>query len=549
MDRLRSPGGCPWDAEQTHASLLPYLLEESHEVDRGGRDRRPRRTCARSSATCCCRSSSTPGSREEDPDDAVRRRRGRRRDRRQARAPAPARVRPAGRRPAADARTRSPRTGRSSRRPRSGATAGTRASRSPCRRSPARPRCSAGWLGRDGGLPDRAARRTPPATTRWRSSCSRARRAGPRRRRRRRRRPCGGAHPPHAVPGPRERRPSSRRRGSVRSMADGGARADGRPRAAATRRYRQLATDALDELLETRPGDGDRTGRPPVRRPAAPTSRRRASASPGGMLPTRSARSTASTTSPLDAQRPGGPGDPAHRRSPRGVLRVEELREHDLGPAAREPPGSALYLLLARDIAPSRRTGSRRWPARLAGVPGPPRRSRGRSCDDDAAGARGDGGGAARGAVGAAGEPTSTTLLDAATRRCAARSTPAAAGRGRRARATTPAGSRTALPECDRDPRLGEQRFAAKLWYALDTETRPTQLLARAESDLQAGRGGDRGGRRPGSPARRRGPGRCARCWTRSRPSAPVDDSHDPAAVPRGAVAADGPGSSRATTW
>jgi len=32
MDRLRSPGGCPWDAEQTPASLLPYLLEETHEV-------------------------------------------------------------------------------------------------------------------------------------------------------------------------------------------------------------------------------------------------------------------------------------------------------------------------------------------------------------------------------------------------------------------------------------------------------------------------------------------------------------------------------------
>ena len=32
MDRLRSPGGCPWDAEQTHLSLLPYLLEETHEV-------------------------------------------------------------------------------------------------------------------------------------------------------------------------------------------------------------------------------------------------------------------------------------------------------------------------------------------------------------------------------------------------------------------------------------------------------------------------------------------------------------------------------------
>ena len=31
MDRLRSPGGCPWDGEQTHASLLKYLLEESYE--------------------------------------------------------------------------------------------------------------------------------------------------------------------------------------------------------------------------------------------------------------------------------------------------------------------------------------------------------------------------------------------------------------------------------------------------------------------------------------------------------------------------------------
>ena len=31
MDRLRSPGGCMWDAEQTHESLLKYLLEESYE--------------------------------------------------------------------------------------------------------------------------------------------------------------------------------------------------------------------------------------------------------------------------------------------------------------------------------------------------------------------------------------------------------------------------------------------------------------------------------------------------------------------------------------
>ena len=31
MDQLRSPGGCPWDAEQTHESLIKYLLEESYE--------------------------------------------------------------------------------------------------------------------------------------------------------------------------------------------------------------------------------------------------------------------------------------------------------------------------------------------------------------------------------------------------------------------------------------------------------------------------------------------------------------------------------------
>jgi XTP/dITP diphosphohydrolase len=32
MDRLRSPGGCPWDAQQTHGSLAPYLLEEAYET-------------------------------------------------------------------------------------------------------------------------------------------------------------------------------------------------------------------------------------------------------------------------------------------------------------------------------------------------------------------------------------------------------------------------------------------------------------------------------------------------------------------------------------
>ena len=37
--RLREPDGCPWDREQTHESLRPYLMEEAHEllevIDRG----------------------------------------------------------------------------------------------------------------------------------------------------------------------------------------------------------------------------------------------------------------------------------------------------------------------------------------------------------------------------------------------------------------------------------------------------------------------------------------------------------------------------------
>ena len=42
MDRLRSPGGCPWDAEQTHESLVQYLVEETYEtvdaIDSGDRE-------------------------------------------------------------------------------------------------------------------------------------------------------------------------------------------------------------------------------------------------------------------------------------------------------------------------------------------------------------------------------------------------------------------------------------------------------------------------------------------------------------------------------
>lgn len=32
VHRLRAPGGCPWDQEQTHETLIPHLIEEAYEV-------------------------------------------------------------------------------------------------------------------------------------------------------------------------------------------------------------------------------------------------------------------------------------------------------------------------------------------------------------------------------------------------------------------------------------------------------------------------------------------------------------------------------------
>src|SRR4029453_2566880 len=37
VEKLRAPGGCPWDREQTHESLLPALIEEAYEVAGAGR--------------------------------------------------------------------------------------------------------------------------------------------------------------------------------------------------------------------------------------------------------------------------------------------------------------------------------------------------------------------------------------------------------------------------------------------------------------------------------------------------------------------------------
>src|ERR1700710_736306 len=42
LEQLRAPGGCAWDAEQTHESLVRYLVEETYElidaIESGNRD-------------------------------------------------------------------------------------------------------------------------------------------------------------------------------------------------------------------------------------------------------------------------------------------------------------------------------------------------------------------------------------------------------------------------------------------------------------------------------------------------------------------------------
>jgi len=45
MDRLRDPGGCPWDREQTLHSLAPYFLEEAYEVVDAISDGDPTKLC------------------------------------------------------------------------------------------------------------------------------------------------------------------------------------------------------------------------------------------------------------------------------------------------------------------------------------------------------------------------------------------------------------------------------------------------------------------------------------------------------------------------
>ena len=66
MDRLRSPGGCPWDAEQTHESLVRHAIEEVYELA-DAIATEAARTFARSSGTSSFRWSSTRASRRSTP--------------------------------------------------------------------------------------------------------------------------------------------------------------------------------------------------------------------------------------------------------------------------------------------------------------------------------------------------------------------------------------------------------------------------------------------------------------------------------------------------
>lgn len=45
MQRLRAPDGCPWDAQQTPETLIPYLLEETHETIEALEEGDPRKIC------------------------------------------------------------------------------------------------------------------------------------------------------------------------------------------------------------------------------------------------------------------------------------------------------------------------------------------------------------------------------------------------------------------------------------------------------------------------------------------------------------------------
>jgi Bacterial protein of unknown function (DUF885) len=159
---------------------------------------------------------------------------------------------------------------------------------------------------------------------------------------------------------------------------------------------------------------------------------------------------------------------------------LAELGEHRWNPLVTLP-GDAIYPLVARDTGePDER--ARCLAARLAAVPaalaqarqllGPMSR-----VHVETAVVR------ASGAVSLLGAPVDALLDRAPGMRGEVDAVREVAARALREHA---AWLRDRVDDADADPRLGEQAFAARLWYALDTETSTDALLDRAESDLMA---------------------------------------------------------------
>jgi uncharacterized protein (DUF885 family) len=159
---------------------------------------------------------------------------------------------------------------------------------------------------------------------------------------------------------------------------------------------------------------------------------------------------------------------------------LAELAEHRRDPLVTLP-GDAIYSLVARDTGePDER--ARCLAARLAAVPAALEQARavlGRMSrvHVETAVLR------ANGAVSLLGAPVDMLLDRAPGRRSEVDAAREPAARALREHV---AWLKEQVEDADADPRLGEQAFAARLWYALDTETSPDALLDRAESDLMA---------------------------------------------------------------
>ncbi len=161
---------------------------------------------------------------------------------------------------------------------------------------------------------------------------------------------------------------------------------------------------------------------------------------------------------------------------------LDELAEHTWNPL-EWLPGNAIYSLVARDTgAPEERL--RALVARLQAIPGHLAAARGQltampRVHVETAALQ------ARGAITLLGTPVD----ELAARTSGSTRTPGLAQARSDAADALEAHARwltDRLPTAERDPRLGERRFAAKLWYALDTPAAPDALLDRAESDLMA---------------------------------------------------------------